>query len=266
MEANLARHIQLTTGPGFERVTDVVWPETAVPFAIGVDPVHRRELIPAVPPAGLLLTGVVRVERVPDAPLRFFNSLAAVDHDGDIVGTYDKHHLVPFGEYVPFHLRELFDLSKITPGSADFSAGPGPVTLALAGLPPFSPLICYEAIFPEEVVAPARRPAWLLNVTNDGWFGMSAGPTSISRARASAPSSRACRWCAPPTPASRPSIDAYGRVLVSLGLGRAGVIDAPLPAAIPETIYSRFGDVTLVVLVLLAAVCVHLMGIRKIAI
>ena len=264
MEANLARHIRLTTGPGFERATHVVWPETAVPFAIGVDPVHRLELVPAVPPTGLLLTGVVRVERAPDAPVRFFNSLAAVDRVGDIVGTYDKHHLVPFGEYVPFHLRELFDLSKITPGSADFSAGPGPVTLALAGLPPFSPLICYEAIFPDEVAAPARRPAWLLNVTNDGWFGISSGPHQhFESARF-----RAVEQGLPLVRAANTGIsavtDAYGRVLVSLGLGRAGVIDSPLPVAIPETIYGRFGDLSLVVLVLLATVGVHLMGIRKI--
>jgi apolipoprotein N-acyltransferase len=262
MEANLARHIQLTVGPGFERVTDVIWPETAVPFAIGIDPAHRRALIPAVPPGGLLLTGVVRVERAPDATIRFYNSLAVLDRAGDIVGSYDKHHLVPFGEYVPFHLRELFDLSKITPGSADFSPGPGPVTLSLAGLPPFSPLICYEAIFPDEVVAADARPAWLLNVTNDGWFGVSSGPHQhFESARF-----RAVEQGLPLVRAANTGIsavvDAHGRVLASLGLGRTGVIDAPLPARLSGTIYGRFGDVTFVLL-LLGVVSAHLVGIRK---
>jgi apolipoprotein N-acyltransferase len=262
MEANLARHIQLTVGPGFERVTDVIWPETAVPFAIGIDPAHRRALIPAVPPGGLLLTGVVRVERAPDATIRFYNSLAVLDRAGDIVGSYDKHHLVPFGEYVPFHLRELFDLSKITPGSADFSPGPGPVTLSLAGLPPFSPLICYEAIFPDEVVAADARPAWLLNVTNDGWFGVSSGPHQhFESARF-----RAVEQGLPLVRAANTGIsavvDAHGRVLASLGLGRTGVIDAPLPARLSGTIYGRFGDLTFVLL-LLGVVSAHLVGIRK---
>jgi apolipoprotein N-acyltransferase len=264
MEENLQRHIRLTTGPGFERVTAVIWPETAVPFAIGIDTAHRRALMPAIPAHGLLLTGVVRVERGPGVPFRFFNSLAVLDHAGDIVGTYDKHHLVPFGEYVPFHLRALFDLSKITPGSADFSAGPGPATLAIAGLPPFSPLICYEAIFPEEVVAAGRRPAWLLNVTNDGWFGISSGPHQhFISARF-----RAVEQGLPLVRAANTGIsavvDPYGRIIAALGLGQWGVIDAPLPVPLSETIYGRFGDLTLAALLLIAAAGAHLMGIRKI--
>jgi apolipoprotein N-acyltransferase len=263
MEENLARHIRLTTGPGFERVTTVIWPETAVPFAIGIDSAHREALAPALPRNGLLLTGVVRVERAPGVPLRFFNSLAALDSRGDIVGTYDKHHLVPFGEYVPFHLRELFDLSKVTPGSADFSAGPGPATLAVDSLPPFSPLICYEAIFPEEVVAAGRRPAWLLNVTNDGWFGISSGPHQhFISARF-----RAVEQGLPLVRAANTGIsavvDPYGRILGMLALGRSGVIDAPLPVALPETIYGRFGDLTLLLLLLIAVPLVHLVNIPK---
>jgi apolipoprotein N-acyltransferase len=263
MEANLARHVSLTTGPGFARVTDVVWPETAVPFAIGIDSAHRLALRAAVPPGGLLLTGVVRVERALDGQPRFFNSLAAVDRAGDIVGTYDKHHLVPFGEYVPFRLRELFDLSKITPGSSDFSAGPGPETLALDGLPPFSPLICYEAIFPGEAVSAERRPAWLLNVTNDGWFGISSGPHQhFASARF-----RAVEQGLPLVRAANTGIsavvDAYGRVQAELGLGRTGVIDAPLPAAMPETFYAIYGDWTVLGLIFLALAGVRLMGIGK---
>jgi apolipoprotein N-acyltransferase len=170
---------------------------------------------------------------------------------------------VPFGEYVPFHLRELFDLSKVTPGSADFSAGPGPATLAVDSLPPFSPLICYEAIFPEEVVAAGRRPAWLLNVTNDGWFGISSGPHQhFISARF-----RAVEQGLPLVRAANTGIsavvDPYGRILGMLALGRSGVIDAPLPVALPETIYGRFGDLTLLLLLLIAVPLVHLVNIPK---
>src|SRR5688500_11649577 len=97
-----------------------------------------------------------------------------MDGSGDIVGVFDKFHLVPLGEYVP--LRGIVPLEKITHGMRDFSAGPGPRTLALPGLPPVSPLICYEVIFPGHVVERGRRPGWLLNVTNDAWFGISSGP------------------------------------------------------------------------------------------
>jgi len=170
---------------------------------------------------------------------------------------------VPFGEYVPFHLRELFDLSKITPGSADFSAGPGPTTLALPGLPPFSPLICYEAIFPEEAVAADRRPAWLLNVTNDGWFGTSSGPHQhFASARF-----RAVEQGLPLVRAANTGIsavvDGYGRVQAALGLGRSGVIDAPLPVALPPTVYARYGDWSVLALLILALGCIPLTGISR---
>src|SRR5690606_15116929 len=102
-----------------------------------------------------------------------------------IVASYDKFHLVPFGEYVP--LRELLGFAKITAGSVDFSAGPGPRTLTIPGAPPVSPLVCYEVIFPGAVTGGPQPPAWLLNITNDGWYGRSAGPyqhLEIARVRA----------------------------------------------------------------------------------
>jgi len=143
-------------------------------------------------------------------------------------------------------------MQRIAPGGgAGFQAGPGPRTLRLPGLPPVGPLICYEIIFPGEVVDPADRPAWLLNLTNDAWYGNSSGPyqhfaSAITRAvEQGLPVVRAAQT------GISGVIDPYGRVIARLGLGRRGVLDASLPRALPEpTIYQRFGGPILAVLLL----------------
>ena len=121
-----------------------------------------RQVIPA---DGLLITGALRLVQSSGRPTQAFNSLVALDSFGRVQNIYDKHHLVPFGEYVPF--RSVLPLNKISEGNIDFTPGRGPATLRLPGIPPFGPLICYEVIFPGEVVARGDRPDWLLNVTND---------------------------------------------------------------------------------------------------
>ena len=221
----------------------VVWPETAIPFQLFREPTIFTELARAVPPGGVLIAGTVRGERDSDGRFRIFNSLIAVDDTGGVVAVYDKQHLVPFGEYVP--LRGILPIEKLTSGSTDFSAGPGPRTVELAGLPPFSPLICYEAIFPTEVVADDGRPAWLLNITNDAWFGSSSGPYQhLAAARLRAVEQGLPLLRAANTGVSA-VIDAKGVYVARLGLNRQGVIDASLPAALAPTIYSRWGNWTL---------------------
>ena len=157
------------------------------------------------------------------------------------MGTYDKFHLVPFGEYVP--LRRVLTFAKLTYGIVDFSAGPGPRTLRLPGLPPVGPLICYEAIFPGAVLDRSDRPAWLLNITNDAWFGTSAGPyqhLAIARTRAVEEGMALVRAANTGISAV---IDPYGRVMARLGIGERGVIDSALPAPIEGgTLFGRFGD------------------------
>jgi apolipoprotein N-acyltransferase len=230
----------------------VIWPETAVPFVVtdfnDVGPALRERLADAVPPGGLLLTGAPRAERDAEGRLVLWNSLHALDRSGAIVATYDKFHLVPFGEYVP--LRSILKIAKVTVGNVDFSPGPGLRTLALPGLPDASPLICYEAIFPAQVVAPGTRPAWLLNITNDAWFGISSGPYQhFTAARF-----RAVEEGLPLVRAANNGIsavvDSYGRIEARLELGATGVVDAALPPALPSTLYSRFGDGVLAVLIL----------------
>jgi apolipoprotein N-acyltransferase len=241
--AHLAEYIELTRGPGFADIDVVVWPETAAPYFLGQNARRRLQAASAAPPGGLLITGAPRTAPATGPnPRRFWNSLYAIRPSGEIAATYDKHHLVPFGEYVPF--RRYLDLEKITHGRSDFTPGPGPRTLAVAGLPEFGPLICYEAIFSGSILDRSARPAWLLNITNDAWFGASSGPYQhLASARL-----RAVEEGLPLVRSANTGIsaviDAYGRVTAHIGINRKGVLDALLPKPIfPVTLYGRFGDV-----------------------
>jgi apolipoprotein N-acyltransferase len=170
--------------------------------------------------------------------------LQIVDSEARLLNTYDKSHLVPFGEYLPLRgLLSAIGFKKVTSGTLDYSAGAGPQTLRVPGLPPFSPLICYEVIFPGGVVDPDDRPEWLLSLTNDAWFGKRTGPIqhfNMARVRAVEQGLPLVRAASTGVSAV---VDPYGRVLVELGVGVTGVIDSRLPAplAVP-TIYARFGD------------------------
>ena len=220
--------------------THVIWAETAVPFVIDQTPGLAKTLGLAAPPGGLLLVGAPRSTPQGTKPSRLWNSLLALNSQGRVTGTYDKFHLVPFGEYVP--LRGFLPIKKLTAGRQDFSPGPGIRTLKLDGLPPVSPLICYEVIFPGRVAAIAR-PAWLLNLTNDGWFGQTSGPYQhFATARL-----RSVEEGLPLVRVANTGIsgviDGYGRTVRSLGLGREGVLDSALPAALTaRTPFSRLGD------------------------
>lgn len=230
----------------------IIWPETASPFLLAQDPEARRLAAEALPEGAVLLAGTVRAEWGADGALRrVFNSLVALDGRGEVVALYDKAHLVPFGEYMP--LAGLLPV-RLAAGGMDFSAGPGPVALAAPGLPPFGALICYEVIFPA-AVTPSPRPGWLVNITNDAWFGHSSGPWQhLAAARL-----RAVEEGLPVARAAQTGIsalfDPYGRRLAMLPLGVAGTAEAALPAALPATPFARLG---LVVPALLAALCLAL--------
>lgn len=217
----------------------VIWPETASPFLLPNDPDARRFATEALPPGGVLLAGSVRAEWGADQrPERVFNSLSAIGPGGTLLGTYDKAHLVPFGEYMP--LRGLIPI-RVVQGGLDFSAGPGAVAMTVPGLPAFSPLICYEVIFPGAVVPAAARPGWMLNITNDAWFGYSAGPFQhLAAARL-----RAVEEGLPLVRVAQTGVsavfDAHGRVAARLGLGEGGSVLAALPGPLPATPYARLG-------------------------
>ena len=215
-----------------------VWPETASPFLLAQDPDAKRMVAEALPAGGVLLAGTIRGEWDDDRVLRrVFNSLVAIDDRGEVAALTDKFHLVPFGEYMP--LSGLIPIRMVV-GGMDFSAGPGPTTLSVSGLPPFGALICYEVIFPG-AVAPTPRPAWLLNITNDAWFGFSSGPWQhLAAARM-----RAAEEGLPLVRAAQTGIsavfDAHGRRLAALPLGTAGTLDVALPVPLPPPPFARFG-------------------------
>jgi len=222
-----------------DRPAVVVWPETASPFLMAQDPEAQRLAGAALGHEGrTLLTGTVRAEWDAGGRLqRVFNSLISLDSRGVVGAVYDKAHLVPFGEYMP--LAGLLPV-RLAAGGMDFSPGPGPVTLAPPGVPPFGALICYEVIFPG-AVTPSPRPAWLVNVTNDAWFGLSAGPWQhVAAARM-----RAVEEGLPLARAAQTGIsavfDAGGGLRAMLPLGVEGTLATMLPAARPATLFARFG-------------------------
>ena len=211
-----------------------------MPFLLGEAPELLAESAAAAAP-GRLMLGIRRVE---DGEGAWYNSLAVLEPDGTVAATYDKHHLVPFGEYIPraglVARLGLPGLTTLTSGG--FSAGDGPHLVAVAGLPPFLPLICYEAIFPGALAAPEGRAEWLVQVTNDAWFGEAAGPYQhFAQARV-----RAIEQGLPLARAANTGIsamvDPFGRVVGSLPLNETGYIDALLPGSLPPTLYVRFGD------------------------
>lgn len=221
--------------PPDRRAQVVIWPETAVPYRLEDDPELRQILAATLAPGAILLTGAVRR----DGADRYYNSLVALDATGTLLGTYDKAHLVPFGEYIPFRRWLPFDPIA---GGKEFSAGPGARTLRIGAVPPFSPQICYEAIFPGAVANRADPPRWLLTITNDGWYGLSHGPYQhLAQARF-----RAVEEGVPLVRVANTGISALiserGAILASLPLGQAGRLGATLPLVSVPTPYKIWGD------------------------
>lgn len=234
--------------PGRPAPDAVIWPETAVNFLLDHSGTAPQE-IAAFAGAPVIL-GIQRSEGQ-----RYFNSLTEFSARG-IGPIYDKFHLVPFGEYTPWgDLMARFGIRAFAAQHGfGYSAGPGPRLLDLPGLPRMQPLICYEAIFSRHLIAGETRPAWLLQVTNDAWFGALSGPWQhLAQARLRAIESGLPLMRAANTGVSA-VIDARGGLRATLGLNRAGRIDAALPGALPPTPWTRWGDGPALALVLAALV------------
>lgn len=238
-EANLQTLLRLSAPP-IAAPTYMIWPESAVPFFLTDDMSRRDQIVAALPKGAVLVTGGDR--RQPNyakGRWDYFNSLLVMD--GNIVtAIYDKVHLVPFGEYVP--LQSFGPVATATAGMGSFAAGAAPQTLRVRDLPPFSPLICYEVLFPGTVTDKSGTAQLLINITNDAWYGRTAGPyqhLAIARMRAieeGLPLLRAANT------GISASIDAYGRTLQFLPLDTEGTIDAPIPHPAPRTLYAKVAD------------------------
>ena len=232
------RMLAATQAPG--NIDAVIWPEVAVPYLLDERLDLNRRIASAKPGATVIIGGR-RVER--GDMLTWYNSMAVLAPDGSLAGLYDKHHLVPFGEYLPFPaLWDRFGLQALAQHGGKFSGGGGPVTMAINGLPPFQPLICYEMIFPHEIQRGADRPDWLLHLTNDAWFGSFSGPYQhLAQARF-----RAVEHGLPVVRVANTGIsaviDPMGEIVASIPLNSNSYMDSALPAPLPPTIYARFGD------------------------
>ena len=230
---------------GLADVTHLVWPESAFPFILSRDPPSLARIGAALPQGTVLLTGAARVGNLRDSTgqLPYYNSIHVIASGGAILSTYDKMHLVPFGEYVPFAsiLRNLGIQQFVL---ASFTAGQFRQMLTVPGLPSVAPLICYEAIFSGDVLtdgqdAPAARPGLFLNVTDDSWFGLTPGPHQhLAHARLRSIEEGIPMVRAADTGISA-IIDPVGRILKSLPLGSEGVLDGQLPKVNPSTLFSR---------------------------
>ncbi|MBV9017285.1 MAG: apolipoprotein N-acyltransferase, partial [Alphaproteobacteria bacterium] len=218
----------------------VLWPEAAATFLIERDAGHRGAIATVAPKDGYVITGALRANPPPGPVKQVWNSIEAIDGDGAIRARYDKAHLVPFGEYMPF--GDFLPIRDLSVGAIDLSAGPGPQTISLPGLPGLAPLVCYEAIFPAAIIDEQHRPAWILNVTNDAWYGRSSGPFqhfAIARTRAIEEGLPLVRVA---NNGISGVVDAAGRVLARTTLDAVTYADVALPEAGPPTLYSRTGD------------------------
>ncbi|WP_024509602.1 apolipoprotein N-acyltransferase [Bradyrhizobium sp. ARR65] len=253
------------TGPnatGVRDATILIWPESAFPFFLTreADAMAQIADLLSSGPKTVLITGAVRAPD--DLPpgmrvTRAYNSIYVIDHDGSVLSIYDKLHLVPFGEYLPFQdWMERLGFEQLTRVQGGFIPGTVRHTLKIPNAPPALPLICYEAIFPSAIGTPDGRPGWMVNLTNDGWFGITTGPHQhLQQARL-----RAIEQGLPLVRAANTGIsavvDPVGRVVAQLPLGREGVLDSGLPAAIAPTVYTRVGDSPAAIFVAVALIFV----------
>jgi apolipoprotein N-acyltransferase len=241
----LDRLLVATAAPAERPLDLIVWPETAVPFLLERSGEFLSGELAAAARGVPVATGVQRA-----AGARYFNSLAVIDGRGAVTAIYDKWHLVPFGEYIPVaDLAARFGLAAFAAQDGyGYSAGPGARVLDLGRAGKVLPLICYEAVFPQDLNAAPERADWVLQITNDGWFGKIAGPYQhLAQARL-----RAVEQGLPLLRAANTGvtavIDAKGRILQALPLGAEGFFDADVPPALPPTPYSRWGDLPVTIL------------------
>lgn len=246
------------TDAGLRDKTLLIWPEAAFPFVLTREPdaMAQIEDLLGKGKATVLVTGAIRLPDLPEGVpnTRAYNSIYVIDHAHGVLSVYDKLHLVPFGEYLPLQdwMEGKLGLEELTKIQGGFIPGTVHRTLQIPNAPRALPLICYEAIFPEALATPDDRPGFIVNLTNDSWFGISTGPHQhLQQARM-----RAVEQGLPLVRAANGGIsaviDPLGREVARLGLGREGALDSALPARVAPTVYTRVGDTPAAALIALA--------------
>jgi apolipoprotein N-acyltransferase len=253
-EAIFRSYLDLSADPALGPMgpeTVLIWPESAFPFVLTREPGALGAIGDLLPPGATLVTGAARVATATAGGREVFNSLYVIDHEGVIEDAYDKIHLVPFGEYLPFQRTlESIGLEQLTRLRGGFAAGTRRRPMSLPGAPAFSPLICYEIIFPGAVVPNSPRPGFMLNLTNDAWFGRTPGPYQhLYQARV-----RAVEEGLPLVRSANTGIsavtDAYGRIVASTKLEEKRAFEARLPVALASPPAAKYANIIVICLIL----------------
>ena len=268
VEKNFAQYVDLSRAEGLENIDFVIWGETASPFNLAYDLEHRVMAQEAVPPKGYLLAGMLQdgyEQNTGDYLL--YNSLAAMDYFGQIHGIYSKNHLVPFGEYIP--LRQYLPkwVKPLTNMVGQFAKGEKYQTIKLDGYAEFAPLICYEVIFSGQIVRKQNKPKWAV-VTNDGWYGISAGPYQHLVAAQMRAVEEGISIVRSANSGISAVINPYGIITSQIGLSEHGYIDDTVKISMShDTLFGKYGNLAPLclagLLVLLAAAINKYLGIVK---
>lgn len=251
-EAVVRRYTNLTASQSGARPDVIVWPEGALPITANeaLSSWVGQALDRSVEPGQTLIAGFSRAEADPDGETRYFNSLIVMHDDGQlrVTGLYDKYRLVPFGEFLPLgELMSATGLRALVHVPADFSPGPRPRPIDIAGAPRAQPLICYESLYPGFTSTQGGRPGWIVNISNDAWFGRTSGPRQhLNLAAYRAIETGLPMVRATPTGVSA-LIDPWGRTGPHLEPGESGVLDVRLPEPTMATLYSKIGDFSLAI-------------------
>ncbi len=243
LENNFLEYIRLSKSQPLDNIDFVIWGETATPYPLDIATQYRELITEAVPPKGYLVTGLVRYEFENAYDYHPLNSMFILNKQGEIIDFYDKSHLVPFGEYLP--LRKFLPnwIKPITQTVSDFKSGKAHKIFHLKNYPSFGALICYEIIFPAQIINPSNKPQFLINLTNDGWYGDSSGPRQhlvSTQLRATEEGITIIR-------AANTGISAIiaptGKITASLPLNQKNILDAPLPKQLTiPTLYGKYGN------------------------
>lgn len=242
LEQNIRSYIELSNGADSNYLDFTLWGETAVPFDLTYDKELVSRIRRASPRYGFLISGFVRYE--PDGDhYRPFNSLAVINRRGEIVGLYDKSHLVPFGEYIPFRRFLPKWIKPVANTISEFGRGTHLETIKVDGYPEFAPLICYEIIFSDQIVRKNNKPKWAVVLTNDGWYGMSAGPYQHLVAAQMRAVEEGISIVRSANSGISAIINPYGEITADIPLGIRGSIDALIkPDEARETIFGKYGN------------------------
>lgn len=263
MEENFRKYIDLSRQEGLNNADFVVWGETASAFDLTFDKAHRIAASSAVPATGYLISGSLRYE-INGNDYTPYNSMLVIDSAGNVVDVYNKSHLVPFGEYIPLRKYLPAWVRPVANTIAEFGKGRQYQTITLDGYPEFAPLICYEVIFPGQVVRKENKPKWMVVVTNDGWYGLSSGPEQHLVAAQMRAVEEGISVVRSANSGISAIISPYGQITARIGLNKTGVADGVVYAdQARQTLFGRFGNRLLLLLCGFFLLCAVLINRRQ---